>query len=307
MPEARALGKRAISLVSLAVAAEPVAVEVTPPAPQRTEGASGSAEDRPVPMDTDATPPPPPPPSRMRFAVAKLGLPHSSWKRPADDLPLAPLKALKASPGSSAHWVAEVQATIQRGAASTRVDPKEPVAQGGVAEAAPARSDGAIVPFVAEAPRASRAEAKEAPTPMTAETAVSVIGVSASAEATMTEAEAPKTAEAVIAEAGAPKVTVAIVMAVRPSVQEVEMQAAEASAVPLAQGPPFLRESAREAEVYLISSDNTSRVREVVGAKETNAVEQPAPLLDEGSSALVRSLRRRSFRPPRLPAQCRRC
>ena len=32
-PEARALGKRAASLVSSAVAAEPVAVEATPPAP----------------------------------------------------------------------------------------------------------------------------------------------------------------------------------------------------------------------------------------------------------------------------------
>ena len=44
-PEARALGKRAVSPVSSAVAAEPVAVEATPPAPQRTEGAPGSAED----------------------------------------------------------------------------------------------------------------------------------------------------------------------------------------------------------------------------------------------------------------------
>ena len=41
-------------------------------------------------------------------------------------------------------------------------------------------------------------------------------------------------------------------------------------------------------EVYPISSDDTSRAREVVGAEETDAVEQPAPLLDEGSSALVR-------------------
>ena len=104
----------------------------------------------------------------------------------------------------------------------------------------------------------------------------------------MAEAGAPKTAEAVIAEARAPEVTEAIVMVARPSVQEAEMQAAEASAVPLAQGPPLLRESARETEVYPISSDDTSRVREVVGAEETDVVEQPAPLLDEGSSALMR-------------------
>ena len=84
-----------------------------------------------------------------------------------------------------------------------------------------------------------------------------------------------------IAEAGAPEVTKVVVMAARPSVQEAEMQAAEASVVPLVQGPPLLRESAREAEVYLISSDDTSRAREVVNAEETDAVEQPAPLLDE--------------------------
>ena len=76
-PEARALGKRAISPVGSAATAEQVAVEATPPPPQRTKGAPGSAEDRPAPMDTDATPLPPPPPSRMRFAVAKLGLPCS--------------------------------------------------------------------------------------------------------------------------------------------------------------------------------------------------------------------------------------
>ena len=56
------------------------------------------------------------------------------------------------------------------------------------------------------------------------------------------------------------------------------MQAAAASVVPLVQGPPL---------VYPISFDDTSRAREVVDAEETNAVEQPAPLLDEGSSALV--------------------
>ncbi|XP_066342155.1 uncharacterized protein [Miscanthus floridulus] len=128
----------------------------------------------------------------------------------------------------------------------------------------------------------------EALAPTTAETIVSAVGVSASAEATMAEAGAPETAEAVIAEVGAPKVTMAVVMAVRPSMQEAEVQAAEASAVPLAQGPPLLWESAWEMEVYPISSDNTSRAREVVDAEETDAMEQPALLLDEGSSALVR-------------------
>ncbi|XP_066320488.1 predicted GPI-anchored protein 58 [Miscanthus floridulus] len=76
-PEARALGKRAISPVGSVAVAEQVAVEATPPPPQRTEGAPGSAEDRPAPMDMDATPLPPPPPLRMRFAVVKRGPPHS--------------------------------------------------------------------------------------------------------------------------------------------------------------------------------------------------------------------------------------
>ena len=57
------------------------------------------------------------------------------------------------------------------------------------------------------------------------------------------------------------------------------MQAAAASVVPLVQGPPL---------VYPIPSDDTSRAREVVDAEEAGAVEQLAPILDEGSSALVR-------------------
>ena len=161
---------------------------------------------------------------------------------------MALLKALKASPGSSAHWVAEAQAAIQRGAASARVDPNGPAAQGGAAEAAPTQtregalpphggeaheSDGAGVPLVAEAPGVSEAEATEDKAPKTAETAVAAVGVSASSEATMEEARAPETIEAVIAEAGAPEVTKTVVMAARPYVQEAEMQAAAASVVPL--------------------------------------------------------------------------
>ena len=104
----------------------------------------------------------------------------------------------------------------------------------------------------------------------------------------MTEAGAPVAAEPVTAEAVAPEVTTAVVTAARPFVQEAEMSAAEASAVPLAQGPPLLRESARETEVYPISSDDTSRAREVVDAEDASAVGQPAWILDEGNSALVR-------------------
>ena len=68
-PEAQALGKHAVSPVGSAAVVEQVAVEATPPPLQRTEGAPGSAEDRPASMDTEAMPLPPPPPLRMRFAV----------------------------------------------------------------------------------------------------------------------------------------------------------------------------------------------------------------------------------------------
>ena len=150
-----------------------------------------------------------------------------------DDLPLAPLKALKASLGSSAHWVVEAQAAIHRGAASTRVDLKEPAAQGGAAEVPPTptrggvlpslggeapESDGAGVPLVAEAPGVSEAEATEPGAPKTIETAVAAVGVSATTEATMAEAGAPEIIEAMIAEAGALEIAKVDVMAARPSV-----------------------------------------------------------------------------------------
>ncbi|XP_066363792.1 uncharacterized protein [Miscanthus floridulus] len=210
---------------------EQVAAEVTQPPPQRTDGAPG--------------------------------LFFLSRKRPVDELPLAPLKELKASPGSSAHWVAEAQATIQRGTASTRADPKEPAAQGRDAEATPTQtgegvlpphegeaheSDGAGVPLVAEAPGVSEAEATEAGAPKTAETAAAGVGVSATTEATMVEAGALETIEAMTAEARAPKITEADVMVARPSAQEAEMKAVEALVAPLVQGPPLLQESAREVE-----------------------------------------------------------
>ena len=76
MPEARALGKHAISPVGSA-AVEQMAAEATQLPPQRTEGAPRSIEDQPAPMDTEAMPLPPPPPLRTRFAVAKRLPPRS--------------------------------------------------------------------------------------------------------------------------------------------------------------------------------------------------------------------------------------
>ena len=76
-PRTRALGKRAVSPVGSTAMVEQVVAEVTLPPPQRTDGAPGSFEDRPTPMDTEAMPLPPPLPLRTRFAVAKR-LPPSS-------------------------------------------------------------------------------------------------------------------------------------------------------------------------------------------------------------------------------------
>ena len=70
-PEARALGKRAVSPVGSTTEVEQVAAGATQLPPQRTEGAPGSIEDCPMPTDTEAVPLPPPPPSQRRVAVPK--------------------------------------------------------------------------------------------------------------------------------------------------------------------------------------------------------------------------------------------
>ncbi|XP_066309790.1 uncharacterized protein [Miscanthus floridulus] len=199
-------------------------------------------------MDTEATPLPPPPPLWTRVAMAKGLPPCSSRKRPTDELPLAPLKALKVSPGSSVHWVMEAQAAIQCDAASARADSKEPATQGGAAEATPTQTGEGVpppcegeahesararVPLAAEAPEVSEAEATKAGAPETAEATAAAAGVSATTKAMMAEAGAPKTIKAILVEAGAPEITKADVMAVRPSTQEAEMKAAEALVAPL--------------------------------------------------------------------------
>jgi len=136
------------------------------------------------------------------------------------------------------------------------------------------------VPLVAEAteveaPRVSEAKAAEARAPRTVEAAAAGAG-------------APATTEATMAEAGAPGTIEADVIVARPSAQEVEMKAAEASVAPLVQGPPSLRESAREVEVHPISSDDTSRVQEAVDAEVAGVVEQLVSTPGEGNSALMR-------------------
>ncbi|XP_066358215.1 uncharacterized protein [Miscanthus floridulus] len=188
--------------------------------------------------------------------------------------------------------VAEVQAALQHGAASARADPKEPTTPGGAAEVALTQegevaspphdgeargSDAAEVPLATETtrtevPGVSQAGATETAAPETIEAAATGTGALATAEATMAEAGAPETTEAMMAEAGAPETTEATmaeagapgttdadaIVAGLPA-QEMEMKAAKALAAPLVQGPPPLRESAREVEILPISSDDTSR------------------------------------------------
>ncbi|XP_066310934.1 uncharacterized protein [Miscanthus floridulus] len=124
---------------------------------------------------------------------------------------LAPRKALKVSTSSTAQWVVEAQAAVQRGVAMARTNLKEPVAQGGATKAATRQaeeeeptprgaeaheSDGAKAPSVAEAtegkaeaPQTSKAEAMEAEAPRTLE--AEVVGT-----------EAPETTEVGVARAG---------------------------------------------------------------------------------------------------------
>ena len=77
VPEERVLGKRAVSPVGSAAAVERVAAGATQLPPQRTEGAPGSIENQPTPMDTEAVPLPPPPPLQMRVTMPKRLQPRS--------------------------------------------------------------------------------------------------------------------------------------------------------------------------------------------------------------------------------------
>jgi len=115
-----------------------------------------------------------------------------------------------------------------------------------------------------------------------------VFEAEATDEAAAAEVEAPVPIEATMVGAGAHGTTEAGIVVARPSAQEVEMKAAEASVAPLVQGPPLLPGSAREVEVLPISSDDVSRAREMADGEVVGAVEQPVLTPGEGSSALAR-------------------
>ena len=92
---------------------------------------------------------------------------------------MAPHKALKVSTSSTAQWVVEAQAAMQRGAASARADPKEPIAQGEATGAATEQAEG-------EEPTPHEVEAHES----------DGAGAPSVAEATEVEVEALRTSEA---------------------------------------------------------------------------------------------------------------
>jgi len=115
-------------------------------------------------------------------------------------------------------------------------------------EAEARESDGAEAPSVAEATEG------EAKAPQTSEA-----GAPRTTEAEVAEAGAPKTTEARVVEAG--------VSTANPAAQEAEIEVGQASTPPSVQGPPPSRESVREVEVHSISSNDTSRGKEVADAE----------------------------------------
>jgi len=151
------------------------------------------------------------------------------------------------SASATARWVVDAQSALQRGAASARADPKEPVAQGEATEAAtelagdeaPApREAVAFEADEAEAPTIAEATEGEAEAPRTPKAEVAEAGASRASEAEVADAGAPRTTEAEVAEAGAPRTTEAEVEeaglgAAEPAAQDAETEVGQASAPPL--------------------------------------------------------------------------
>ena len=122
---------------------------------------------------------------------------------------MAPLKALKVTSSSTAHWVAGAQAAIRRGVASARAGLTESVSQGGAVEATPTPTgEGAPPPH--EGKVSSVAEATEVEARRVSE-------AEATDEAAAAEVEAPVSIEATMAGARAHGTTDAGVVVARPS------------------------------------------------------------------------------------------
>ncbi|XP_066398385.1 uncharacterized protein [Miscanthus floridulus] len=135
-------------------------------------------------------------------------------KCPMDVPALAPLKALKVSPSSIAHWVVEAQAAMQHGVVPARADPKELVTQGEDAKATSTQGgEGAPLSCKAkargsdEAKASLVAEATEVEAPRTSEAEATEVGVPRTTEAVLAGARAPETTKAMMVEARAPRTT----------------------------------------------------------------------------------------------------
>ncbi|XP_066373869.1 uncharacterized protein [Miscanthus floridulus] len=162
---------------------------------------------------------------------------------------------------------------------------KEPVAQGEATEAATKqageeapmpREARALESGEAEAPSITEATEGEVEAHRTSKAKVAEAGASRAFEAKVADVEAPRTTEAEVAEAGAPGTSEAEVVeaglgAVEPVAQDAETEVGQASVLPPVQDPPPSQESTWEVEVHSISSDDTSRGKEVVDAEELEA------------------------------------
>ncbi|XP_066308008.1 uncharacterized protein [Miscanthus floridulus] len=134
------------------------------------------------------------------FVVSVLSV-ELHRKRHVEVSALVPRKALKVSAGSTTQWVMEAQATIQRGAALTRADPKESDAQGEAVEAAMEQAEEEeAMPHEADARESAGAKAPSVTEATEAE-------AHRTSEAKVTEAEVPRTTKAAVAEARAPGTT----------------------------------------------------------------------------------------------------
>ena len=147
---------------------------------------------------------------------------------------LAPRKALKVSTSSTAQWEVEAQAAIQRGVASARADPKEPVAQGEATRVATEQAE-------EEEPTPHGVEAHEsdgARAPSVTEAIEVEVKAFRTSEAEAMGAEALRASEAVVAGAGAPRATEveaaeASLGMLEPVGQDAEMGVGQASVPPL--------------------------------------------------------------------------
>ncbi|XP_066316634.1 uncharacterized protein [Miscanthus floridulus] len=124
---------------------------------------------------------------------------------------------------------------MQRGAASARADPKEPIVRGEATEAAMKQAgEEAPTPREARALESGEAEASSIAEATEGEAEVAEAGASRASKAEVADTGAPRTTEAEVAKAGAPRTTEAEVAeaglgAAEPAAQDAKTEAGQAS------------------------------------------------------------------------------